>query len=67
MNYAVVIMFFVFLISIVYWYIAGKKYYHGPRTQAHIVNGMVVKEPSESEKNDRENAITTGSDGGVAT
>lgn len=63
MNYAIVIMFFVFVISISYWYIAGKKYYHGPRTQAHIVNGMVIKEPSESERNDGENAIT--SEGGV--
>lgn len=62
MNYAVVIMFFVFLLSLSYWFIAGRKYYHGPRTQAHIVNGMVVKEPSESEKNDHERAI---SDGGV--
>lgn len=63
MNYAIVIMFFVFLVSLSYWFIAGKKYYHGPRTQAHIVNGLVVKEPSESEKNDKENAIPSG--GGV--
>lgn len=65
MNYAIVIMFFVFLVSITYWYIAGRKYYHGPRTQARIVNGMAVKEPSKAEQNDREKAIS--SEGGVVS
>lgn len=60
MNYAIVIMFFVFVVSLSYWFIAGRKYYTGPRTQAHIVNGMIVKEPSESELRDREQAITVG-------
>lgn len=60
MNYAIVIMFFVFLISLSYWFIAGNKYYHGPRTEAHIVDGKVIKEPSESEQNDREKAIGDG-------
>lgn len=58
MNYAIVIMFFVFIVSLVYWFIAGKKYYMGPRTEAHIVNGVIVKDPSAADKNDREMAIT---------
>lgn len=60
MNYAVVIMFFVFVLSLSYWFIAGRKYYTGPRTHAHIVNGMIVKDASESELNDREKAVTVG-------
>lgn len=57
MNYAVVILGFVFFVSLGYWFIAGKTYYVGPRTQAHIVNGMVVKEPTESELHDGEKNI----------
>lgn len=57
MNYAIVIMAFVVFISLSYWFIAGRKYYHGPRTQAHIVNGVVIQDPSDSELNDREKAV----------
>lgn len=57
MNYAIVIMFFVFLLSLTYWYIAGHRTYLGPRTEAHIVNGVIIKDPSKSEMNDREMAI----------
>ncbi|PSR80932.1 amino acid permease [Coniella lustricola] len=60
MNYAIVIMFFVFVVSLSYWFIAGNKYYTGPRTEAHIVNGVIIKDHSAAEKNDREMAITAG-------
>jgi hypothetical protein len=44
MNYAVVILTFVFIVSLSYWYMAGRKYYTGPRTRAHVVNGVVVED-----------------------
>lgn len=59
MNYAVVILTFVFLISMGYWFIAGKKSYVGPRTHAHVVDGMVVTKPSQSELNDGEKNVNT--------
>lgn len=57
MNYAVVILAFVFVVSLGYWFIAGKKYYIGPRTNAHIVDGVVIAQPSESELHDGEKNI----------
>ncbi|KAJ0119954.1 mino acid permease [Diaporthe amygdali] len=59
MNYAVVILAFVLLFSLVYWFIAGRKYYVGPRTEAHVVDGMIIKDPSESELRDREKNVNT--------
>lgn len=59
MNYAVVILFFVFIISLSYWFIAGHKFYIGPRTQAHVVNGMVIKGKTDSDLNDQEKAVRT--------
>ncbi|KAI7775566.1 hypothetical protein LA080_006577 [Diaporthe eres] len=59
MNYAVVILAFVLLFSLVYWFIAGRKYYVGPRTEAHVVDGMIIKEPTESELRDREKHVNT--------
>jgi len=46
MNYAVVILFAVFLFATSYWYIAGNKYYTGPRTRAHVVGGDIVADDS---------------------
>lgn len=57
MNYAVVILAFVLLFSLVYWYIAGRKYYVGPRTEAHVVDGMIIKDPGESELRDSEQHV----------
>ncbi|KAG8158462.1 hypothetical protein KVR01_011584 [Diaporthe batatas] len=59
MNYAVVILAFVLLFSLVYWYIAGRKYYVGPRTEAHVVDGMIIKDPSKSELRDGEQHVNT--------
>jgi hypothetical protein len=44
MNYAVVILAFVLLVSYGYWFAQGKYYYSGPRTRAHIVNGVVIED-----------------------
>jgi hypothetical protein len=44
MNYAVVILAFVFVVALVYWFIRGKYFYTGPRTRAHVVNGMVIED-----------------------
>lgn len=57
MNYAVVILAFVFLLSMSYWFIAGKKSYVGPRTHAHVVDGVVIKKPSQSELRDGEKNV----------
>lgn len=59
MNYAVVILAFVLFLSLGYWFIAGRKTYVGPRTNAHVVHGMVIKEPTESELHDGEKNINT--------
>ena len=60
MNYAVVILVFVLLVALVYWFIAGRKYYTGPRTRAHIANGMIVKDDSEGPLNDSEKGVSSG-------
>lgn len=61
MNYAIVIMAAVFVISLTYWYIAGHKHYTGPRTNTHVVDGGgLVDAPSDSDLKDREKAVTVG-------
>lgn len=42
MNYAVAVLVLVLLFSVIYWYAAGRKFYTGPRTHAHIENGRAV-------------------------
>ena len=54
MNYAVVIMAFVLLVAIIYWFIAGRLYYTGPRTHARVVDGMVVSDESGERLGDQE-------------
>ena len=54
MNYAAVILAFVCLIALAYWYIHGRFYYYGPRTQAHIVDGMIVSADSQGSGMDQE-------------
>ena len=53
MNYAVVILAFVFALSTGYWYIAGRKYYRGPRVEARVVDGHVVEGVVWSSSNGR--------------
>jgi uncharacterized membrane protein YqiK len=57
MNYAVVILAFVLLVAIVYWFIAGQSYYTGPRTNAKVVNGMVVSDDSAETLGDQEKGV----------
>ncbi|ORY68703.1 amino acid permease [Pseudomassariella vexata] len=57
MNYAVVILAFVFLLATGYWFVAGHKYYIGPRTHARVVSGAVIEEPSLEVLQDYEKAV----------
>ena len=58
MNYAVVFLAFVLVVALVYWYIRGKKHYTGPRTRAHIVDGLVI-EDEVAKLQDQEQAAQT--------
>jgi hypothetical protein len=60
MNYAIVIIGFVFFLATGYWFVAGRKYYIGPRTHARIVNGDIVVAPTAEEIPDYEKAVATG-------
>ena len=56
MNYAAVILVFVFLVATAYWFIRGNKYYTGPRTHAHVVDGHIVRDDSGRAVIDQEKA-----------
>jgi len=43
MNYAVVVLAFVLLFALAYWFIAGRKYYSGPRTHVTLVDGVMLE------------------------
>lgn len=60
MNYAIVIIGFVFLLATGYWFVAGRKYYTGPRTHARIVNGDIVEATPAGELPDYEKAAASG-------
>ena len=59
MNYAVVILAFVFIVSLGYWYLRGNKYYTGPRSKASIVNGTIVEHVDTNKLADPENVQPT--------
>ncbi len=42
MTYASAVLVFILGVSVVYWFAAGGKYYTGPRTHGHIVEGGIV-------------------------
>ena len=42
MNYAVAVLVLVLSFSVIYWFAAGRKFYTGPRTHAHIEHGQAV-------------------------
>ncbi|OAA68167.1 amino acid permease [Niveomyces insectorum RCEF 264] len=65
MNYAVVILAFVFILATSYWFIQGRFYYTGPRTHAHVAGGVIVREDSDDNGNDPEKsaARTAGAAG----
>ena len=58
MNYAAVILTFVFIIATSYWFIRGRKYYTGPRTRAHVVDGLIVQEVSSDSVGVQEKSVT---------
>ena len=47
MNYAIVYLAFILLVSTVYWYIAGKKFYTGPLIEAEVDLGAEGERSSE--------------------
>ncbi|KAM0273544.1 hypothetical protein ACHAQH_008270 [Verticillium albo-atrum] len=44
MNYASCVLAFALIFSVGYWYLGGRHYYTGPRTHAHIENGVAVSD-----------------------
>ncbi|KAI0134127.1 amino acid permease [Xylariales sp. AK1849] len=60
MNYAVVILAFVFFLATGYWFLRGHKYYIGPRTHAHVSNGDILEAPSPEVLPDYEKGVATG-------
>ena len=40
MNYAIVILGFIFLCAGVYWVISGRKFYVGPISETEVIDGL---------------------------
>ncbi|KAI9726161.1 MAG: hypothetical protein M1828_001834 [Chrysothrix sp. TS-e1954] len=53
MNYCVVIVVGVMAFAVAYWYIAGRKYYIGPRVKAQVVIGEEGSDESPVEKSEK--------------
>jgi hypothetical protein len=56
MNYAVVILTFVLIVATAYWFIHGRHFYTGPRTHAHVADGEIIEDASDS-ANDQEKSL----------
>ena len=55
MNYASAFLALVLLSALLYWYISGRKFYHGPIVEAQFEdslsdNGLMVNEMSEKDR-----------------
>lgn len=55
MNYASAFLVLVLLSALLYWYISGRKFYHGPIVEAQFEeeqsdNGLFTNEKSEENK-----------------
>lgn len=55
MNYASAFLAFVLLSAALYWYISGRRFYHGPIVEAQFEeeqsdNGLMVNENSEKDR-----------------
>jgi hypothetical protein len=55
MNYASAFLVLVLLSALLYWYISGRKFYHGPIVQAQFEdsqsdNGVFANEKSEENR-----------------
>ncbi|RAH58757.1 amino acid transporter [Aspergillus piperis CBS 112811] len=58
MNYACVFLVFVLLFALVYWFISGKRFYHGPITEAVVADSASesnLPSDAKSNKDRREN------------
>lgn len=47
MNYAIAYLGGIFLLSTIYWYAQGKKFYHGPLVEAEVDIGIEGERSSE--------------------
>ena len=66
MNYVAVFIVAMFLFALVYWYIAGRFYYVGPRVKAQLIVGVEGDEagkiggsPGGSSEEKREEKVVT--------
>ena len=39
MNYAIAFLGLIFIAAYMYWFISGRKFYHGPISETHLVEG----------------------------
>ena len=50
MNYVTVLMVAVMLFAVIYWYVAGRYYYTGPRVKAQLIIGVEGEDSPPGEK-----------------
>lgn len=50
MNYASVFLVFTLLVTLVYWYISGRKFYTGPLIEAQFEGSITDRSSSENNK-----------------
>ena len=50
MKYVIVLMAAVMLFAVIYWYVAGKYYYTGPRVKAQLIMEMESEDSPPNEK-----------------
>ncbi|KIW25121.1 uncharacterized protein PV07_10785 [Cladophialophora immunda] len=53
MNYAIVFLAFILLCAMVYWYLRGKRFYHGPIIEAEIQDTEVDSSSSAIEQDEK--------------
>lgn len=56
MNYACVFLVFVLLFALVYWFISGRRFYHGPITEAVVADSASeCNQTGEKDKDGQKN------------
>lgn len=53
MNYAIIILAAIFICAGVYWVISGRKFYIGPISETHVVEGVTPEKETESVEKQR--------------
>ncbi|RDW92289.1 putative amino acid permease 2 (AAP-2) [Coleophoma crateriformis] len=54
MNYASVFLAFTLLVTVVYWYISGRKFYNGPIIEAQFEESIADRSSSDNNNKDKE-------------